>query len=451
MERPKNDDLRTSPKHFPPHSRATELSEPGVGSANMAYLGLLCYLILLYIRPQDWVPAVLNLPLELVVAGGTTIAAVFGYSRRRHGPPPVHLYLLPLWVLIILLSNVINGNTSDGITQAIKYLKLSVVFVMIWLAVDTPRKLQGVLFLIVTMAALLGWQGIYMKQHGIGWAGQPLYWAERIRWVGLWDGANVLSLLFVTAVAFVLEMVFGKSNVAIRLYGALAGTLILTGLFLANSRGGYLALGVMIMLYFRTRVGKKGLVVGGMLVALLVALGPSRLRGNAEEDADDTSKRHRIDMWYQGFQMVKESPVLGIGKGQFAEYTHMLIAHNTIVQNMGETGILGLFVFISLVYAALKALLSVPEDDAYLGPLVGGLRRSMLACFVGYLSASMFITTDFDLLYVFMALIVAVVNIARRQTGYPFRVTLVRRDFQYIGAATAAAMMMMYVAVRVLG
>jgi O-antigen ligase len=301
------------------------------------------------------------------------------------------------------------------------------------------------------MAAILGLQGIDMKQNGIGWAGQPMYWADRIRWIGLWDGANVLSLLFVTAVAFVLEMVFGKSGVMLRIYGAIAGGLILAGLFLANSRGGYLALMVMIMMYFRTRVGRKGLLIGGMLIAVLVAFGPSRLRGNAEEDADDTSKRHRIDMWYQGFQMVKDSPVLGIGKGQYAEYTNSLIAHNTIVQNMGETGTLGLFVFIALIYAAVKGLMSIPDDDEFLGPLVAGQRRSLLACFVGYLSASMFISTDFDLLYVFMALSVAVVNVARRQTGYPFRVTLVSRDYQYIGAATMGAMMMMYVAVRVLG
>ncbi len=120
-------------------------------------------------------------------------------------------------------------------------------------------------------------------------------------------------------------------------------------------------------MYFRRRLGRKGVIVAAVLAAGLLVVGPSRLFHNAENDADDASARHRIDMWNEGFQMVKESPLLGIGKGQFADYTQSLIAHNTLIQNMGETGLLGLFVFIALIYASYKGMLQVKESDA-LGP-----------------------------------------------------------------------------------
>ncbi len=62
---------------------------------------LLIYFVLLYIRPQDFVPLVQGQPLELVFAGGTIVIAALGYSRKRHGPLPAHVWLLPAWVTII--------------------------------------------------------------------------------------------------------------------------------------------------------------------------------------------------------------------------------------------------------------------------------------------------------------------------------------------------------------
>ena len=73
----------------------------------------------------------------------------------------------------------------------------------------------------------------------------------------------------------------------------------------------------------------------------LIAIGPSRLSQNAAEDSDDSSSRHRVDLWSEGLEMFKDNPVLGVGKGQFVGYTGTQVAHNAFIENLGETGLSG--------------------------------------------------------------------------------------------------------------
>jgi O-antigen ligase len=75
-----------------------------------------------------------------------------------------------------------------------------------------------------------------------------------------------------------------------------------------------------------------------LMIALVLAAGPSRLRES--DDKDDASTQGRIDAWYEGFQFFRSSPIVGIGKGEFTEH-HIITAHNSFVLCFSETGFLG--------------------------------------------------------------------------------------------------------------
>jgi O-antigen ligase len=386
----------------------------------MIYFGLLVYLFLVFIRPADWVSAVQGWPLEFVVLALVgTAALVKAFVMNSAGRPrriPVQIPLLALWVVAIFLSNVVHGNLWAAQEFTLVFAKRSLICVIFWLAVDSPRKLRGVLTVMVLLIAVLALQGAYMKETSVGWAGQPLFhWKERIQWVGLWNGPDILSLLFVTVIPFVFEMMFGPWRLFYRFLAVAAGTVLMIGLYLAESRGGFVALGVVCLVYFRKRLGKVGVVLGILAVLAILAFGPSRL---THGDAQDTSSTaHRIDLWASGLQMLKENPILGFGKGRYRGYTHTLIAHNTFVQNMGETGLVGLFIWVALVYFSLKALGIVLRHGSELSvPLVSGA-RAVLVGFIGYLSASMFISSDLEPFYILMGLSAAVWAIARQESG----------------------------------
>jgi O-antigen ligase len=414
----------------------------------MDYLGLLIYCILVYIRPADWVASVQDWPLEFITLALTLLIAgvkmaFFTAPEERRERLPLTAFMMA-WVVAIFLSNLIHGDTGSGVDNAIIYAKRCLICLAFWAVLTSTNKIRGCILALVPLAGLLGLQGIYQVAHGYGWAGQPLYWAGRICWVGLWDGANVLSLLFVATLPYAFEIVTGKWSFFAKLVALASGVLILQGMILAASRGGWLSLGVIVLVYFRQRVGKLGLVIGAMCILALVAIGPSRLTQNAGQDADDASSRHRVDLWAQGLEMFKYNPVLGVGKGQFAGYTGTQVAHNAFLENLGETGFVGAFAWVGLIYLSFKSLRLVMRRSAELSPQLKGLTQATFVSLVGYLSASMFINTDFDLLYISMGLAAALLAVARRELKDGIEVTFGFADMRNIALLVVGGVVYMY-------
>lgn len=401
----------------------------------MIQIGILIYCFLLFIRPADWVPEILGWPLEFIVLGLTTLLSgmrAFQLRGTDEAPPMSHhIKFLVLWILAILLSNLSKGNFDAAGSVTVEYAKKCIITLTFWFALTSLRQVRSVALAIVVLAAILGLQGIYQKNAGIGWAGQKLYWDDRICWVGLWDGANVLSLVFVMSLSFALEVLLGVWNWFWKLLSAAAIGLILTGLVLAASRGAWVAVAVIVFIYFQRRSGKVGLVAGAVVLAALLLVAPSRLSRDDERDRGST--QGRISMWAEGFEMVQYNPVFGIGKGQFLNYTNKLIAHNSFVQNMGETGTFGLFAWVGLIYVSFRSLGAVrAAADQIEDKRILTMNEAVSTSLIGYMAASMFITTDFDLLYVLFGLSGAMLTVTRRETGLPLWLDMGWQDIRNI-------------------
>jgi hypothetical protein len=68
---------------------------------------------------------------------------------------------------------------------------------------------------------------------------------------------------------------------------------------------------------------------------------------------------------------------------------------------MGETGLIGLFVYVALSYVVIKGLWELRNR---LEPRDRSMSRALLTSVCGYALTSMFVTTDFDLYYVQLGL-----------------------------------------------
>jgi O-antigen ligase len=423
----------------------------------MAFIGLVLYCVLLYIQPVDWFPVLEPVPLETCIIAFTLTSGTLRRMTLPGEPAPVtvpiQIPLLGLWVLAVIGSNLEGGYFDLAITNGIDFFRRALVFVMVWLALDSTRKLRYLGVVIVALTALLAYQGIDQARTGVGWAGQPMYWGGRIRWIGLWDGANVLSLLFVMATPFALEMIFGPTGLANRVIGVVGLGVTLTGMALAASRGAGQALAVVFLLYFRKRFGITGVALGAVCIGGLVVAAPARFThlSTSDDSVDASSSRQRLDMWAQGIEMVKYNPVLGIGKSRFSSYTGSLIAHNTFIQNMGETGLVGLSIWIALVYTSIKSVRAVLAAADFLAPPIVSISRATFLSLVGYLAASFFISTDFEPLYVLMGMCLATLFVARRESGLELPVNYGVTDLVLIGAIELTAVTTIYMVVRLFG
>jgi O-antigen ligase len=133
------------------------------------------------------------------------------------------------------------------------------------------------------------------------------------------------------------------------------------------------------------------------------------LGGRADAGADQ-STMERLECWSAALQMFRNSPIFGVGKTQFGE-NHYLTAHNSFMLALGETGLIGLFLFSTMVYLAFKAALTSARDavtrDAPARVWSSAVFASLCACMV---SAFFLSQTDRVLVWVPIGLAAALAS-----------------------------------------
>jgi O-antigen ligase len=407
----------------------------------MAFFFLLLYITAIYIRPQEWVPVFYAWPLIDILAILTAFSLLFKISQTRKLLLTTPQCLLLFGFLAsIVLSHLSHTYFWGAYDSFLKFSRLVIMFLLFINVLDSERKLKIILWFIVILTVTIAIQGIYQFQSGFGWAGQPLTESRRITWIGVFNDANDLALALVMAIGFLMAFVFGKTKILYKIISFSLFALLLYSLYLTNSRGGYMALAGTIMFYFLRRFKNKiiGIPIGVVLVLTLFILGPSRL---SMMSASEESASGRIDAWYQGVQMLKSSPLFGVGYGMFtADYPRT--AHNSYVLVAAEEGLVGLFFWIALIYSCFKGLDILKKKKPKLINYSAGIEASLF----GFLSASFFLSRSYQaILYVMLALASSFIYTFLKKEDYSFN----SKDLRIAGVLSLTILFITWITMRV--
>lgn len=358
-------------------------------------------------------PFMLGFPIVDVVAVLTILIGVMSLMCRKRNIALPQTYFIILFLLAVFLSDVVNNDLNAAIEQFTFFLKMSTVYFMFLFIINSNRQLRWVINFILLLVFFLGIQAIYQSIHGVGLAGQTLmpgYTETRVRWIGLWDGPNVLCLLFVIVFPFTLEFTFGPYVALWRAINLIFTAVLSYGIYLTNSRGGFIAFVSVISFYILSKFKnkKKAIIVGLLSVLIFISLPkPSRMVGIKGEK----SAHERTWFWEQGINLFREKPVLGIGRGQFH-----VVAHNNFVQNLTETGLVGAFIYVSLMYLSFKGLFIayrtfVTKEDFKMVSLI----RALFISLIGFNVATLFVNMEHNPLFIWLGLCALTFNIARQE------------------------------------
>jgi len=231
---------------------------------------------------------------------------------------------------------------------------------------------------------------------------------KRMRALGFLSDPNDLAQAFVAAIPLFAAAWRRRRWAANGALVAAPIAALVWGILLTRSRGGLLALAAILPLTLmlslpprRRRAWMLGL--GAASIPGIVALFRYALK--------DESALGRIEAWSAGLQMLKSSPVWGVGSGFFID-NHPLVAHNSFVQCFAETGLVGYTLWLSLLFVSLGLLSSIADGDAGLEwrRLAGVVRLSTL----GFLVGAMFLSrTTSPLLFLLVGLAAATASAAR--------------------------------------
>lgn len=195
----------------------------------------------------------------------------------------------------------------------------------------------------------------------------------------------------------------------------------------ASSRGAQLALFIQMIVMFRKSVFKiKPLIGIVVLVVGLLYLLPEEQKERFRSSGDDRTSQQRILYWENGWQMMKDYPLAGVGFFNFVPYFDLHypedslygrgaeLPHNIFIQVGTDAGFPALFFFILITLYCLiisyTAMRKYPQSNIA-KPIVAGLGMGVF----GYVVAGQFVTVAYyPFLWVHLAFIVCLINVFKK-------------------------------------
>lgn len=412
----------------------------------MARVMVLLYLIALLVRPQDWFGPLLGLPTTVVITLPMFLGGLAVYLANPEKYRVPHNWLLPSYVFFIFVSTLVSVDASAGVEQAIIFVKRALAFFPILWLLNTPEKLRFAIRCYLWIVVFLATQTFMQAQTGVslgGAAPDPRYTELRVQWHGDWDGPNVFAILFIIGIGFAMELMFGPYGMFTRLWAAAVVASACTAVHFTNSRGAVLALLVMTAFYFKDRFSKPvAITLATLAIVGITAFGPSRM---SEVNTQEESARERSWLWEQGLGMLRANPVMGIGRGQFTKHSHEgLLAHNNYVQNFAEGGLVGFFIFASMIWFCWRGGMLLAELKDPKHKEAASMGRMILGVIVGYATVTFFVVMELELLYFVFGISMAIYVVNRSLIPELPELRMTKHDVQRIVGVMALILVAIY-------
>ena len=341
-------------------------------------------------------------------------------------------------MLSLLWATSVSVSTESLIRYAPNILLIPIAYT----AVRNRRDLMLIFGAIVLGAILAASFGVLQPPD-------PNTIEEGGRATGTVGDPNELAALLLVGLTLSTGVVLGRGrSPLLRIVAGFTIVLCAAGIFLSLSRGGLVAMGVVLiagtMLAGRWRVILTVMFVtvaaGGVLYFTALAPLPARERITTSNGGSG-----RSDIWKLGLRMVRAHPITGVGVGNFPvvspDYALQpgtlvradlifseapKITHNTYLQVLSEMGFPGLAFFLAAVVSCLACALKAARIWARRGQEnMEALARSVLLALLGLLAADFFISQMYSkLLWIMLALGPVLLSVARSERDEPLEESL---------------------------
>ncbi|OAI48123.1 hypothetical protein AYO44_07995 [Planctomycetaceae bacterium SCGC AG-212-F19] len=450
--------------HFPGPRSANPYLVPLFGAGRlMDFVLLLLTTAVLLLRPQDFSPETATIPVYLgllviagVVAAGAILAQGSPEALRRR---PITVCMFGLFAAI-LLSHLSQGSLWGARSSGVEFAKVLLLYVLVVAVVNTPARLQRLMTslagfaLIVATLALLQYhevitlpQATVLQQREYDEETGDESFLPRLCGTGLFNDPNDLCLLLVIGMGVAGHALAQSRGWFTRLPWLGALGVFVYALALTQSRGGFLAFLVGLLLLFHARFGTwKAAAFAGVAVPVLMLL----FAGRQTTFTDGTQAgEDRIVLWREALTVFKEAPLFGIGQGLFEDHAG-LVAHNSFVHCYAELGFFGGTLFLGAFLIGLWTLYRLGRPGVvFPAPSLQRLRPYVLAILAAYAMGMMTLSRAYIApTYLVLGLATAYLSMATRAAPLVlprFDFALVRR----LALASVAFILIIHVFVKV--
>lgn len=352
-------------------------------------------------------------PFAAVAAGATLISIYINRDKLliRWEPPVIVLVIFILWMCV---TTVLAFHPVTSWDQLVKVLKIQLMTMVAFAALRERKHIE--LFIWINVLSL-GFFGVKGGFFTISTGGGGRVWGPG----GFIQGNNELAVALIMAIPLMNYLRVVSSRVWVRM-GLLVALLLTTVSALGSqSRGAFLAVSAMgLVLWFRSDrkfvTGVMVAIVAAGLVAFMPSTWEDRM-GTIQTYDQDGSAMGRIEAWKMTINLASKN-VFGGGFDIYYPSTYAIYApdsphhqgaHSIYFSVLGEHGVIGLVLFLTIWYLAFRTAGRIrrdakkQEETAWLVHLAGMCQVSL----VGYLVGGTFLALAyFDLPYNVLVILV---------------------------------------------
>jgi O-antigen ligase len=328
-----------------------------------------------------------------------------------------HRRLLTVVVLLLgwlTLSLAWTAQTGPAASKLAAWYVNAAALVVLLTSVRTPRAVRlvvGAVVLAVVAAVGLALAGVDLA---------PAVAAEDAavvegRLQGVAGDPNFMAAFIVPALV-VAAALRASAGARARPLLVAAVIVLVVGLAATQSRGGLLAALVALVAALLVMRGRRGAVLGAGAVALLVLgiwLSANPAAIERLQSAEQDRGNGREDLWLVAWRMSGDHPITGVGLDGFTvhsgeyvrrpgsmSYVDLVVdrphvAHNTYLEMLAESGVVGLGLTLALAAIAMSSALSAARRFERAGDRgLAVLARGVVAADAGLLTAAFFISAQ---------------------------------------------------------
>lgn len=369
------------------------------------YTGLIFFLFLVIIRPQDIYPLLADMRIVFM-----TMFVLLGAWLLNNKTKILvtlqdkYYFLLFMAISVSVIKVGWMGYILDTYNDT---FKLALIYFFIVTIINTEERLINTIWIIVLLFSMVGMLGV-LQFHGYDFTGAGMIWAPdkevwQIKGIGNFDNPNDLAYSVVIVIPFAVGLILFSNTFLKKMFGVF---LLFTGsyaIYLTQSRGGYLAATICLAAWVYFLFNKVYLKRLAMLVAVasIIYMATSVTQGYKE----DESSMGRINAWVAGMEMLSEHPLTGVGKNQFSE-NHERDSHNSYVRAGSELGFLGLFAFIGILVSSIRTM--TDRTILFNGMDWRIYNLSFICYLASYMTGSLFSSRVYDIVFMIMVAITSV-------------------------------------------
>jgi O-antigen ligase len=384
---------------FPAAAPEASASRARPEERSVAFWGLMMFTFVLLVSPQTLIPG-LGVLMPAKIAMGIAIGAYL--LSGRHFPVTRTVQWAIAFVGAAIISIPLGFWPGGSVNTFFNVVAKSlVVFLLIASVVDTPRRLKTLIAWMVACGTVAALHAVQQYLSGaLDAKGERITGYESPLASNPNDLALTMNILLGLGLGL-LPLVRDRSR-RLLLLGAMA--LLLAGVVASFSRGGFVTLGVVGVMWAiqaaRTR-GLRALAAVALVAAVLAVAAPSayvnRLSTMFDAEADPTgSAGERWEVMKTALGYIAEQPVFGLGLGNSIHVTVMRggparEVHNAYLKTGAELGLLGMTIYTLFVGSAymtartVRRRLARRRDGVELASLAGGIELAVVAFAVGAL------------------------------------------------------------------